>query len=377
MEKIRKPLDVLDKFYHNLRDRFSKNKELTNILAAQDLASSMDCFFKKIGVKMDPFSVEDFVEKTFVNNSLIFKKLRDFLEEQWIDKETMRSNKEILSHRKQYIQEFDNQNLFLSRTFSSDAKNKYESHIKKTFYQIEWNIFRKFLLQSYFTKYQKKYIQRKLFWSNQVDTKKRKERVWVRCFEDIDKEYVNKIDVTTLSKNDQEKLKKTFLYKKIFPHFCSYAPYSFRYSLEWKHENNIHIGTPSGIFLYNQNQLLYTKPDQENISAIDLNKDRDTSLWALNDFDFLLVMSLYRDKSYLSSSEIKQKYSSFWTLEEKNGIWFFKKNEKINLWSPGNSEKPERIEDASTREKKYRSADKMLFDVVNLSREIAKTNLPI
>lgn len=368
MNSVKYKIDTPNRFNNPKNISFTK-KELTIILKNENLESTMNDFFKKNWIKTEIFSIEDFVEKTLENNSLIFKSLRDFLEEQWFDRETMRSNKEILSYRKQYIQGFDNQDIFLSRVFSSNSKEQYESYIKQQFYQIEKGVLRKFLLKIYFNKYLEKYTEKKVFGQKQIDIKKLKERVGVRCIEDLDRKLINKIDITTLSINDKKKLKKTFFYKKAFPHFCSYSPYSFKQSLSWRN--------PCWIFLYNENQLFYSKSDQENISAIDINENRDTSLYALNDFDFLLVKSIYRDKESFSLNQIKEKYKAFGTLEEKNWTWFFKRNEEILFWIPGNTEKPERIDDKSTREKKHKDADKILFDVIKLAREIVETNFPI
>jgi hypothetical protein len=341
-------------------------KETLDIISNKSLENSMNKFFTSIWIQ-STFSPKNFINETFSNNSRIMKSLRDFLIDLWYDIEDMRNNRTILQQRNNYIKSFDNKAIFLSRQFNNDTKRKYINHIQNT-------SDKEFLLEKYYKLYQWKFVN-----ENGIEEKKRAERVWMRCLEDIDRQNLQKIDITTLSERDQNKLKQTFFFKSLFPHFCSHAPLAFKKSWNGEiynsqtHENEKWFWNPSGIFLFSDTQRLYTKPDQENLSALDLKSNWDESLVAINDFDFLLLHNIYRDRKKISLESLNKKYQKFWTIEEKSWTLFFKRKEEIKTQYPTkNDTKPEWLSNSSEIKKGDDDSPSLLKEIFNTLRDFSQ-----
>ena len=143
-------------------------------------------------------------------------------------------------------------------------------------------------------------------------------RVWK---EELDERVVDSIRITEVfDEKIKEILKKTYLYKVLFPHFCNHAPGSFQNSLWGKPEDSQETNkkNPTWFFIKNESgsQLFYFKIDQGKKSALNI---KTTELWGINDFDNLLMREI--------SQTIKEK------LWEKNQFNYseLSNEERINI----------------------------------------------
>lgn len=337
-------------------------EDIEEILNWASLTDNINECLSKVGIN-EKISINDFIKESFWNNPIIFEQLKDFLKAKWIEESDIKDNQQCYQKWMEYIQNFENQKLFLSRKFDAISEIKYENVAKSAEYIVNWNISREYFLKKQMDDYIAKCkSEKKVVMADDVLN-----NASAKCFEAIDREILESLDVTEQSQTDIEKMKNNFFYESIFS-LSNENPWSnLKKSVDLE---NIDTEHPNGIFLYNNTDLFYTAPDQGSTRIFNLNKNWDESLYTINDFDFLLMMSINRDKNLINFEDLVDKYSQFGELENNNWVWFFKRNDDIFT-------KMDNIEKTKNESKKDKKDKIFLEKYIDIAREIAITNLPL